>query len=274
MRKFAIGLAIASVVGGVSGAQAADLRDYGGSMKDAPYEAPAAIWSGLYVGGHVGGLWTNSGDNGLFKRHCKKFDYPDVPALTEVAKSYSSKVCTEWGDWKEIEKAKFSDDDDDTTFIGGVHIGYNWQSGSTVYGVEADASFGDNVDYLASVRARLGYAIDNLLIYATAGVAFAGFDDKDVDLIFHDKVVHTFDVSGDSEVGAVVGGGVEYKLASNWSVGVEGLYYFFGDSNDSLINGNDCFEKKFSHDDDNDMFVVRGRLSYHFTDDSYDAPLK
>ncbi|HEY7643936.1 MAG TPA: outer membrane beta-barrel protein [Hyphomicrobiales bacterium] len=259
MRKFAIGLAIASVIGAVNGAQAADLGDYRGSMKDSPYEAPAAIWSGLYVGGHLGGLWTNSGDNGLFKRHCKEFGY---------------ETCAKWDDWKEIKKVEFSEDDDDTSFIGGVHIGYNWQSGSTVYGVEADASFGDNVDYLASVRARLGYAIDNLLIYATAGVAFAGFDDKEVDLLFRDRVVHTFDVSGDSEVGAVVGAGVEYKLAANWSVGVEGLYYFFGDSNDSLTKGNDCFEMKFSHDDDNDMFVVRGRLSYHFTDDRYDAPLK
>jgi outer membrane immunogenic protein len=265
MRKFAMAFAVASVIGAVNGAQAADLRDYGGSMKDGPYEAPAAIWSGLYVGGHLGGLWSDAGDNGIFKRHKCKYD-SEVPTIAAVP------ACE--NPWEEVERVKFSDDDDDTTLIGGVHIGYNWQSGSKVFGIEADASFGDGVDYLASLRARLGYAMDALLVYATAGVAFVGFDDKTVDAKFGDFYTKSFDIEGDSEVGVVVGLGAEYKLAANWSVGVEGLYYFFGDSNTTDQWTWWCYDKKFSHDDDNDMFVVRGRLSYHFTDDRYDAPLK
>jgi outer membrane immunogenic protein len=255
MRKFAIGLAIASVLGAVSGAQAADLRDYGGSMKDAPYEAAPAIWSGFYVGGHIGGLWNDGGDSSISKKK----------------KCYEQEYCP---DWQKLTYVKFSDDDDDTTLIGGVHIGYNWQSGSKVFGIEADASFGDGVDYLASLRARLGYAMDALLVYATAGVAFVGFDDKTVDAKFGDFYTKSFDIEGDSEVGVVVGLGAEYKLAANWSVGVEGLYYFFGDSDTTDQWSWWCYDKKFTHDDDNDMFVVRGRLSYHFTDDRYDAPLK
>lgn len=248
MRKFAMAFAVASVIGAVNGAQAADLRDYGGSMKDEPYAAPAAIWSGFYVGGHLGGLWTDSG-----KSHGLKWDWCDEA-------------------WYKTDKIKFEEDDDDTTLIGGIHIGYNWQTGSKVFGVEGDISFGDGVDYLASLRGRLGHAFDNLLVYVTAGVAFVGFDDQDIkaSTYWND---YDLKISGDSDVGAVVGAGVEYKLSSNWSVGVEGLYYFFGDNEDEVIFG--AYDnKKLVHEDDNDMFVVRGRVSYHFADDRYDAPLK
>ena len=86
----------------------------------------------------------------------------------------------EWTDWKKVEHVKFSNENDDVTLIGGVHAGYNWQSGARVFGVEGDVSFGDGVDYLASARARLGYARDNLLLYVTGGVAFAGFDNSSV----------------------------------------------------------------------------------------------
>ncbi len=180
--------------------------------------------------------------------------------------------CDKWSDWKEVEHVKFQDDDDDVTFIGGVHLGYNWQSGDRVFGVEADASFGDGVDYLASLRARLGYAMDNLLLYVTAGVAFAGLDDFSV-VMYNDYFKKSLDFSGDSEVGAVVGVGAEYKLSSNWSVGVEGLYYFFGDGDDSKEWEAYCKEYKLVHEDDNDLFVVRARLSYHFQDE-YAEPLK
>jgi outer membrane immunogenic protein len=247
MRKLAIALAVASVAGAASGAQAADLGGYQGSMKDEPYvAAPTAIWSGLYIGGHLGGIWSDkSKSNGYNWDWCEK-------------------------EWEKANWLKFSDDDD-KGLIGGVHVGYNWQSGAKVFGVEGDVSFGDGVDYLASVRARLGHSVDNFLFYVTAGVAFAGFDDQTVKLTspWHE----TFKFDGDTKVGAVVGGGAEYKLAANWSVGVEGLYYFFGDSKDSETFG--YYDGlKLNHETDNDMFVVRGRLTYHFTDDRYDAPLK
>jgi outer membrane immunogenic protein len=258
MRKLAALSAVVAMVGGVNAASAADLSSRGGSYKDTPYEAPAAIWGGLYVGGHVGGLWNDGGDTSKWKRwkdwNCYEGCYGD------------------WSDWKKVERVKFSNDDDDVTFIGGVHIGYNWQSGERVFGVEADASFGDGLDYLASLRARLGYATDNLLLYVTAGVAFAGFDDSTVVMSYGDNK-HSLDFSGDSEVGAVVGVGGEYKLSSNWSVGLEGLYYFFGDGDDTNVHGNDCREYKLVHEDDNDLFVVRARMSYHFQDE-YAEPLK
>ncbi len=58
---------------------------------------------------------------------------------------------------------------------GGLHVGYNWQKpGGWVFGIEGDVSFADDIDYLATIRGRLGYAMDSTLIYATGGAAFIG----------------------------------------------------------------------------------------------------
>jgi outer membrane immunogenic protein len=267
MHKLAVLCAVGAMVGGVSAASAADL-----SYKDAPsYEAPLApIWGGLYVGGHVGGLWNDGGDTSKFKRW-KEWDCGSVPTLTKLETSYQN--CEKvWSEWKEVDYVKFKNDDDDLTLIGGLHIGYNWQSDAHVFGVEADASFADGLDYLASLRARLGYSMDNLLLYVTAGVAFAGFDDSSV-VMYNDYFKKSIDFDGGSEVGLVVGAGAEYKLSPNWSVGLEGLYYAFGDGDDSKEWEKYCKQYKLVHEDDNDLFVVRARMSYHFQD-AYEAPLK
>lgn len=57
------------------------------------------------------------------------------------------------------------------------------------------------------------------------------------------------------------------------SVGLEGLYYLFGDSTDSYTKTLYKKEIKVTHEDDLDLFVVRARLNYHFVD-AYEAPLK
>ena len=79
-------------------------------------------------------------------------------------------------------------------FIGGGQIGYNWQAGSLVYGVEADASWlsakldtdlrpnrdnlsvtvSQKIDWLVTLRGRAGLAVDRTLIYFTGGLALAG----------------------------------------------------------------------------------------------------
>lgn len=150
--------------------------------------------------------------------------------------------------------AAFSNDDnadDDTMFIGGVHIGYNWQRpDNIVLGVEGDVDFGDDIDYLATIRGRLGYAAGPTLFYATGGVAFIGLDDVGIG-------------GDDSQTGFVVGGGIEHKLRQNVSVGLEGLYYNFDDDND-----------RFGRDEDQDFWSVRARLTYHLGGGGYDDPLK
>jgi outer membrane immunogenic protein len=136
-----------------------------------------------------------------------------------------------------------SNSDDDTSFLGGVHAGYNWQRNDhLVLGIEGDVDFADEINYLASVRGRIGYAAGSTLFYATGGVAFLNVDD----------------FFGDSETftGYVVGGGIEHKLRENVSLGLEALYYNFED--DSGV-------------DDADTVAVRARMTYHFNDSRGEA---
>lgn len=146
----------------------------------------------------------------------------------------------------EFKKGRSSDEDDDTDFIGGFQVGYNWLSDSMVYGLEADWTFlnGD----VGTIRGRVGQMMGNKLFYATAGVAF--IDDSDIDT-----------------TGFVIGGGVEFDLNHRWqnvTAGVEGLYYDFEDDSSS--------NSKKDFDVESNSFVLRARLNYHLGADL--RPLK
>jgi hypothetical protein len=93
--------------------------------------------------------------------------------------------------------------------VGGVQVGYNWHySPKIVYGVEADISLADgDVDWLASIRGRVGYLVDpRLLAYVTAGFGFAN------------------DHHG-TESDFVLGLGVEGRINDNTTVRLEYLNY-------------------------------------------------
>ena len=116
-------------------------------------------------------------------------------------------------------------------FVVGGQIGYNWQLNYWVLGLEADGSFVDNSDegldgfseqnFLASIRGRVGFAVDRFLIYGTGGAAWTGFDvDFVTDGLVDDEV--TF-------FGWVAGGGIEYAITDNVTFGVEYLHYEFDD---------------------------------------------
>ena len=126
--------------------------------------------------------------------------------------------------------------------LGGGQIGYNWQLGSMVVGVEGDIAGVDwddlfkdlqvpdtpivialDIDYLATARARVGWAPGNWLFYATGGFLAVGGSDS-------------FDIAA---TGTLVGGGVEWGLTPNLSVKGEGLYLVFDDAKDlsKLVEG-------------------------------------
>jgi len=189
---------------------------------------------------------------------------------------------------------------DDSGALAGLHLGYNWQSGARVLGVEGDADWADNRDYLASVRLRLGHAFDQVLIYGTAGVAFGRSSDgvTSVSLTsggaggqgengrFENNtdayagaggrggtggqggVASVTKTDGDDKVGFVVGGGFEVKLSERTSIGVEGLYYGF--------DGNGAASSSTSYDSSDDLSaaVVRGRVTYHLDGDPEQESLK
>ncbi|HXW40048.1 MAG TPA: outer membrane beta-barrel protein [Xanthobacteraceae bacterium] len=148
--------------------------------------------------------------------------------------------------------------------LGGGQVGYNWQSGATVYGIEADfdganingstsapffvngteggdiADFAGNVglaqkvDYFGTVRGRLGWANDNLLLYGTGGFAY-GHVTTSLNTFgitappgeFSAAQLAALQVSASTSSlrpGFAVGGGIEWALARNWSIRAEYLF--------------------------------------------------
>jgi len=114
-------------------------------------------------------------------------------------------------------------------FVGGGQLGYNYQVGSMVYGLEADLDYTDlkgrsnaaafaggkdRVNYIGTMRGRLGYAVDRFLPYVTGGFAYGG-----------SKItVPGVGSSNPVNTGYALGAGVEYALTNTVTARVEGLY--------------------------------------------------
>lgn len=118
--------------------------------------------------------------------------------------------------------------------FGGVQGGFNWQFASNlVLGVESDISFGKidgtysagccavSIDRFGTGRLRAGYALNNLLVYGTGGVAWARPDNQ----YFFGLIT-----SNRAFVGLVTGAGVEYAFSPMWSVRAEYLRLAFDDN--------------------------------------------
>lgn len=157
------------------------------------YQAPAAVynWSGFYIGANAG-------------------------YGTAGASASSGGVTVEGGDLK-------------GPFAGG-QIGYNFQSGMFVFGIEVDGqwadinesysafglTFTDSIDYFWTARGRLGVAVQNILFYGTGGYAHGGLKSSVTDGFT------TVSVSG-NRGGWTAGGGAEFGFG-NFSAKLEYLY--------------------------------------------------
>ena len=123
----------------------------------------------------------------------------------------------------------------------GMQAGYNWEIMQNVLlGLEGDITVApwnaayseDGTDSvyghlsgIASLRARLGYVLDETLIYATGGIAFASSNAGGGDTIQHNR-------RAELVTAAVAGAGVEWLLSPSVALRAEGLYYWF-DQKDS-----------------------------------------
>jgi outer membrane immunogenic protein len=148
--------------------------------------------------------------------------------------------------------------------FGGAHIGRNWQIGSLVFGVEADANrnFASGArrfasgfdataarDWTASGRVRAGFAVGSLLAYATAGGAVAGQTTVA-------SMGGTTWRGADTHFGYVYGGGLEWQATKSISVRGEVLRYDFNERTMHVGGGQSPLKL--------DETVVRGGLSYRF----------
>jgi outer membrane immunogenic protein len=204
MREFWAGaLALAAVLT-VGAADAADMRmPY--------YEAAAPInsysWTGPYLGGNLGYQWGNTTRN------------PTNPA----------------------------------GIAGGVQGGFNWQTGQFVFGTEADITASAAEDTFApwkfsnpwfgTLRARAGFALNNILVYATGGFAFGSGH------------LQAFGATESHLHGGwTAGAGLEVGLTRNWSARVEYLFVSLGDQSYALTGANNGF----------DSSVLRMGVNYRF----------
>ena len=214
MKRFAIGLvAVMGISGGLDRiAQAADL----------PMKAPAMIaaaapmsWTGFYVGGHIGWGWGTK----EWSNSCDAVGNLGCFSPTVVARSTAS------------------------GFLGGVQAGYNYQINTLVLGVEGDFSWADvsvtstcfggistcssKADWFGTLAGRIGGTVGPALFYAKGGAAWV-----------HDKYAEncptcslgspvTWD-GGQTRAGWMVGAGIEYAFARNWSAKIEYDFMDFG----------------------------------------------
>jgi len=144
----------------------------------------------------------------------------------------------------------YPDEDGSFNMTGGLvggQIGYTHQVGNIVLGLEADLDYAGmkgtyafpppnpvdldgKLESLGTLRARFGYAFDNVLIFATGGLAYA-----ETHASLASVVGPVITASGSkSYVGYAAGGGVEYGLTSNWSVKAEYLYMDLGEKTNSF----------------------------------------
>jgi outer membrane immunogenic protein len=130
--------------------------------------------------------------------------------------------------------------------IGGGEVGYNWQSGSIVLGLEADGFWsgikGDDTKQVlagafavtgtdatslrngATVRARGGVAVDRLLLFFDGGWAYGNFQHTNTDLTFGSGV----DQFTTHRSGLAAGGGIAYAMTDNLIGKIEYRYYDYG----------------------------------------------
>jgi len=124
--------------------------------------------------------------------------------------------------------------------VGG-QIGYRWQSGQWVFGVEGQGNWadfsGDNTSALFATRNRtkidafglitgqVGYAWNNVLIYVKGGAAVVS-DKYEISALGGGPLLAS---TSDTRWGGTVGAGLEYGFAPNWSVGVEYNHIFLSD---------------------------------------------
>ena len=140
----------------------------------------------------------------------------------------------------------------------GATVGYNWQTGPIVFGLEGDIDWSGmkgsgacglttcdtRNDYLSTIRGRLGYAIDRWMPYITGGAAIGNVKTS----------IAGVGDTNNTRGGWTVGGGIEASLFGPWTAKVEYLHVDLG-SADTALAGTSA---KFTSD------IIRGGINYKF----------
>ncbi len=184
-----------------------------------PPPPPAWSWTGYYAGVNLGYSWGSSNFNETFLNSITSFP-----------------VFVASGNINNIDGV-----------IGGGQIGYNWQYGNWIVGLEADfqgsgergsgtftcpagvcsiltvtTTVNERLDWFGTVRPRLGWTVTpTTMIYATGGLAYGEVNDSGT--ITNGVIATAFDISRTS-AGWTAGGGIEGQLSGNWTWKLEYLF--------------------------------------------------
>jgi outer membrane immunogenic protein len=213
-------------------------------------KAPAVMvydWSGFYIGANGG--WGSS-------RNC--WDLQSVTGVGFVGPI--SEGCH-----------------NATGGLAGGQIGYRWQTGAWVFGVEGQGDWanlrGSNLSSPQALTAALtnqttinafgmlvgkaGYAMNNALFYVNSGVAVTSSKFRGIVT----GTSFTVDTANEVRLGYAAGAGIEYGFAPNWSAAVEYDHFFMDQSaNDMKFLGVTTRTDTMNQDVD----LVTVRLNYHF----------
>jgi outer membrane immunogenic protein len=250
MKKFLLATVGLIALGMAAPASAADM-----AVK-APPPAPLPViynWTGFYIGGNGG--WGQS-------RNC--FDF--APALNGV---FVGDGCRERSGG-----------------LAGGQIGYRWQAGTWVFGLEAQGDWADlsnqrisvinplfstrtTTDAIGLFTGQIGYAWNQALFYVKGGAAvtsnrfsildtFSGFEFASV---------------SSTRWGGAVGVGFEYGFAPNWSFGIEYDHLFMGDANNTFTGLPPLAAAFVNNRVSQDVDMVTARINYRFGGYGLGAPV-
>ena len=119
------------------------------------------------------------------------------------------------------------------------------------------------LDYLATIRGRVGYTLTpNLLGYVTGGLAIGGGSASATGTLFPLGFPTWTGAGSASRVGWTIGAGAEYALSNNWSVKGEYLYYNLGST--KLVAVDALLPSAVAYNVKRDGHVFRLGVNYRF----------
>jgi outer membrane immunogenic protein len=236
MKKILIATVLAAL--GSSSALAADLAPR--TYTKAPAYDPATNWTGFYIGANGGWGWSN-------------FDTAATPfGVTAIGEITPQSLGTKT-----------------SGAVFGGQLGYNWQAASWVIGVEGDfdgasisgtqqsafksligpAGAADSfsatskINWLASVRGRVGYTWGASLLYVTGGAAWKNSTINSTVSALVLPAAYEGSAAGafsQTTSGWVIGAGYEWMMQSHWTVRGEYLFYDFKGSDGNSLSIPSC----------------------------------
>ncbi len=250
-------------------AAAADLPARTMAPAPLPVVAPVFTWSGFYAGVNAGYAFSDN-----------NFNRTGTTGFGAVIVGPGGTV-------------PFNIDAEREGFVFGGQIGGNVQFGMFVAGIEADIQYTDlnsrttinlnpggllfpsqtvarsDMEFLGTVRGRIGLAFDRVMVYGTGGLAYGDVSNR-VSLTFTPPpgggaaftYAGTTNNDDDLAVGYTVGGGVEFAITNNLTIKGEYLYYDLGRQNVLLTGPNPA--NTVTYRINNDGHIARAGINFKF----------